>query len=181
MRESDISAVLASLTPKQREVMDLLIQHKTSKEIARELGISPHTVDQRVQFAKDKLGVESRSEAAVEYRRLVALCQSPVSTAAQPPGQGTYEESRSAGIAVPADQGGTRNSNDPAASMPPKRSKPDEMIGQGHGYSIVPEMFEGRYGTAMRLGAIVLVTVLLLFITLGGLAVFDRLSRSLAG
>ena len=181
MRESDISAALASLTPKQREVMDLLIQHKTSKEIARELGISPHTVDQRVQFAKDKLGVESRSEAAVEYRRLVALCQSPLPPASEIPGHQTYEESRSAGIAVLADQGGTGNSDDPPGPMAPKRSRPDEMMGQGRGYSIVPEMFEGRYGTAMRLGAIVLVTVLLLFTALGGLAVFDRLSRSLAG
>ena len=42
---SEIEFTLAGLTAKQREVLDLLIEHKTSKEIARELGISPHTVD----------------------------------------------------------------------------------------------------------------------------------------
>lgn len=44
---------LQGLTRKQRQVLDLLIEHKTSKEIARRLSISPHTVDQRTQFAKD--------------------------------------------------------------------------------------------------------------------------------
>src|SRR5262245_49126162 len=62
---------LGGLTDKQREVLDLLLEHKTSKEIARLLRISPHTVDQRIQFAKDKLGANSRSEAAVAYRRLL--------------------------------------------------------------------------------------------------------------
>jgi hypothetical protein len=55
-------------------VLDLLIEHKTSKEIARELGISPHTVDQRIQFAKEKLGANSRSEVAQLYRQLVEIC-----------------------------------------------------------------------------------------------------------
>src|SRR6478752_3465006 len=59
---SEMEFMLAGLTAKQREVLDLLIEHKTSKEIARELGISPHTVDQRIQFAKEKLGASSRSE-----------------------------------------------------------------------------------------------------------------------
>ena len=62
---------LSGLTEKQRQVLDLLIDHKTSKEIARELRISPHTVDQRIQFAKDKLGARSRSDVAVIYRRLL--------------------------------------------------------------------------------------------------------------
>lgn len=40
-------------------------ERMTSKEIARELGISPHTVDQRIRFALRILGVRSRSEAAL--------------------------------------------------------------------------------------------------------------------
>src|SRR5687767_15718396 len=67
------AAGLAGLTDKQREVLDLLIEHKTSKEIARTLGISPHTVDQRIFFAKEKLGAASRNEAAAAYRRLIAV------------------------------------------------------------------------------------------------------------
>lgn len=43
--ESAGADLLDQLTAKQREVLDLLIEHKTSKEISRQLGISPHTVD----------------------------------------------------------------------------------------------------------------------------------------
>ncbi|MDE2442643.1 MAG: LuxR family transcriptional regulator, partial [Betaproteobacteria bacterium] len=32
------------LTDKQLDALNLLVKHKTSKEISRELGISPHTV-----------------------------------------------------------------------------------------------------------------------------------------
>ncbi len=91
---SEIEFMLAGLTPKQREVLDLLIEHKTSKEIGRELGISPHTVDQRIQFAKEKLGASSRSEVAQLYRRLVEIC-----------GQLTYQDSRIAAAAAEADTG----------------------------------------------------------------------------
>lgn len=34
---------LDALTEKQREVLELLMEHKTSKEISRLIGISPHT------------------------------------------------------------------------------------------------------------------------------------------
>lgn len=180
MREHDIR-ILEALTPKQCEVLDLLIQHKTSKEIARELGISPHTVDQRVQFAKEKLGVETRSEAAVEYRRLMELCQRPVAAASGPSEQVGYEESRSAEQSVPVDWAAERDGEYLIAPKPPEGGKPDDKVGGGAGYRVVPEMFEGRYGTLMRLGAIVLTAVLLLFIALGGVGIFDHLSRSFAG
>ncbi|MEQ8968698.1 MAG: LuxR C-terminal-related transcriptional regulator [Azospirillaceae bacterium] len=50
IQESDalpaaMPARLASLTPKEREVMDLLIEGRSSKEISRELGISHRTVE----------------------------------------------------------------------------------------------------------------------------------------
>ena len=177
MPENDIG-ILETLTAKQREVLDLLIEHKSSKEIARELGISPHTVDQRVQFAKEKLGAETRSEAAVEYRRLIQLCQVSTQVALEASGQDTYEESRNAGKAVSRDLTVERNGADLIALEPPKWSKADEKGGTRR---IVPEMFEGHHGTLMRLGGIVVTTVLLIFIALGGVAIFDTLSRSLAG
>lgn len=55
---------LLGLTAKQCEVLDLLIEHQTSKEISRKLGISPHTVDQRIMLARAKLNVGTRSEVA---------------------------------------------------------------------------------------------------------------------
>lgn len=58
----------ALLSAGQLEVLRLVNQHLNSKEIAAELGISPHTVDQRVRGAIQRLEVTRRSEAA----RLVA-------------------------------------------------------------------------------------------------------------
>jgi hypothetical protein len=48
----------------QLEVLRLVNRHLSSKEIAAHLGISSHTVDQRVRGAIRTLGVSRRSEAA---------------------------------------------------------------------------------------------------------------------
>lgn len=53
-----------SLTEAQRACLRRVFQHMTSKDIARELGISPHTVDQRLRVAARALGVAGRVEAA---------------------------------------------------------------------------------------------------------------------
>lgn len=53
-----------TLTPKQAEVMPLVYQGYNSKEIGRMLGISPTTVDQRVDGARRRLGATTRAEAA---------------------------------------------------------------------------------------------------------------------
>jgi len=59
---------VSRLTPGQLDCLRLVDQHLSSKEIAVELGISSHTVDQRIRGALQTLGVERRSQAA----RLVA-------------------------------------------------------------------------------------------------------------
>jgi len=167
--QSDSAFVLARLTGKQREVLDLLIEHKTSKEIARRLGISPHTVDQRIQFAKDKLGAVSRNEAAVTYRRLLQLS-----------GRVTYEESHVSEL-VEVDQGplGTQEGPLPAPTRR-GRNHPDQPSDAETDYPVVPELFEGRYGTLIRLGAIIGIAVFLVILVLGGLAIFSTLSELMA-
>jgi DNA-binding CsgD family transcriptional regulator len=160
--------LLAGLTAKQREVLDLLIEHKTSKEIARLLDISPHTVDQRIQFAKEKLGANSRNEAAAIYRRLVEIC-----------GQLTYENSRLASFAADSDNDLGTQGPFPDRSHR-ERAHPDRLSGQETDYSVVPELFEGRYGTLIRLGAILGIAVFLVFLVLGGLAIFSQLSEMMA-
>lgn len=64
---------VARLSPGQIECLLLVDRHHSSKEIATHLGISPHTVDQRIRGALEKLGVERRGEAA----RMVAAELSP--------------------------------------------------------------------------------------------------------
>ena len=53
------------LTTGQRECLDLVAQLQSSKQIARRLGISPYTVDQRVARACRALGTTTRADAAL--------------------------------------------------------------------------------------------------------------------
>jgi DNA-binding CsgD family transcriptional regulator len=56
---------LATLSDAERDCLRLVYAHLTSKDIARELGISHHTVDMRLRTAIRKLGVSNRTEAAM--------------------------------------------------------------------------------------------------------------------
>jgi DNA-binding CsgD family transcriptional regulator len=58
------------LTEGQKACLRLVDDHHTSKEIARLLGISPFTVDQRLDAARRKLGAASRKDAAKIFVRL---------------------------------------------------------------------------------------------------------------
>jgi DNA-binding CsgD family transcriptional regulator len=68
-----MSLRVARLTPGQLDCLLLVDQHLNSKEIAAELHISPHTVDQRIRQALSTLGVERRTHAA----RIVAQYKDP--------------------------------------------------------------------------------------------------------
>ncbi len=61
------------LTAKQRACLDLLLARHTSKQIARQLGISKDTVDQRITAARKTLGAADRNETAMAYARLKAI------------------------------------------------------------------------------------------------------------
>jgi DNA-binding CsgD family transcriptional regulator len=55
---------LQKLTGGQRDCLKLVAQNYSSKEIARQLGVSRFTVDQRLRIAIQRLGVTTRFEAA---------------------------------------------------------------------------------------------------------------------
>lgn len=67
-KDLDLAARVNRLTAGQRACLELVDDHATSKEIARQLGISRHTVDARLRQAMQILGVSSRREAAIIWR-----------------------------------------------------------------------------------------------------------------
>jgi DNA-binding CsgD family transcriptional regulator len=71
--DSNLHARVERLSDGQLACLLLVDQHLSSKEIAVELGISSHTVDQRIRGALHVLGVERRSQAA----RMVAQVHGP--------------------------------------------------------------------------------------------------------
>lgn len=72
LKENDQSAK-PLLTAREREVFELLVQDKTTKEIAGLLFISEKTVRNHISNVMQKLGVKGRSQAVVELVRLGEL------------------------------------------------------------------------------------------------------------
>lgn len=58
---------LAGLSERQRQCLALVACGYTSKEIARELGLSPSTIDNHLAQAVMRLGCSSRAVAAKIY------------------------------------------------------------------------------------------------------------------
>ena len=61
------------LTKREREVFELLIQNKTTEEIAKDLKISEKTVRNHISNAMQKLGVKGRANAVIELLKLGEL------------------------------------------------------------------------------------------------------------
>nr|WP_286184607.1 LuxR C-terminal-related transcriptional regulator [Pantoea sp. Cy-639] len=62
-----VDSELEQLTHRQQDVLRLIAQGKTNKEIARELDISPFTVRIHVSSLLKTLNVPTRTAAAVKY------------------------------------------------------------------------------------------------------------------
>lgn len=161
--------LLGKLTDKQRETLDLLLHHKTSKEIARDLEISPHTVEQRLRGAKRRLGVSRRSDLATAYRHLLLVCEETV-----------YQESD---VVIPALK--LSNERETTASLDLFVTKQDTVSLSSVNDSIeyvhlAPAIFEGRSGTWVRIGAVFAIAAAIIILVIGGMAMFEQLSRLLS-
>ena len=61
------------LTKREKEVFNLLISNKTTKDIANILNISEKTVRNHISNTMQKLGVKGRCNAILELLRLNAI------------------------------------------------------------------------------------------------------------
>jgi DNA-binding CsgD family transcriptional regulator len=69
LEELPLTPPTASLTPREREVMQWLAEGKSNEEISLILAISAHTVKNHLDKIFKKLGVDSRHAASVMWRR----------------------------------------------------------------------------------------------------------------
>ena len=58
------------LTKREREVFEMLIKNKTTKEIANILNISEKTIRNHISNVMQKLGVKGRTSAVIELLKL---------------------------------------------------------------------------------------------------------------
>jgi len=68
--DTDLTAVVSSLSEKQRELLNLVSDGLTTKEAARILGVSPSAIEQRIGVLKGKFGVSSRKELERRCRQV---------------------------------------------------------------------------------------------------------------
>jgi DNA-binding CsgD family transcriptional regulator len=111
---NDAQIRLGRLSPKERELLDQILQHKSLKVIAHHLGVTPSAVDQRLKSARIKLGAADRNDAARIYTGLLASCRestcgfaqlgtelgSQVTETSEPPSGSTFTFHDSATIEV---------------------------------------------------------------------------------
>jgi DNA-binding CsgD family transcriptional regulator len=65
--QEPVQGAVTALTEREREVLRLLAEGKTNSVIAWLLHITPHTAKAHVASIRRKLGVSSRTEAAVMW------------------------------------------------------------------------------------------------------------------
>jgi DNA-binding NarL/FixJ family response regulator len=68
--DPDTEAGSIELTPREREVLELLVEGASNKAIARRLGITPHTAKFHVAAIIAKLGATGRTDAVARAMRL---------------------------------------------------------------------------------------------------------------
>jgi len=77
------------LTTREREVVNLLAEDLTNKQIARQLCIAVPTVKNHVHHILEKLAVGRRSDAVREVRRVGFMARGPDATFDRPPAGGS--------------------------------------------------------------------------------------------
>lgn len=77
--------MVVSLTERQQQCLEGVLQHKTAKEIGRDLGISGHAVEQHLKSARRKLGADRTVDAARKYAAGVGKPASPYAITTEQP------------------------------------------------------------------------------------------------
>ena len=67
-RPTDTTSEVENLSPREREILELLTQGFLDKEIADRLGVKHGTVRWHLKHVYEKLHVRSRTEAAIKFR-----------------------------------------------------------------------------------------------------------------
>lgn len=73
MKDSNEFKQKQVLTKREKEIFEILVQDKTTREIAQQLFISEKTVRNHISNVIQKLGVKGRAQAVIELIRMGEL------------------------------------------------------------------------------------------------------------
>jgi two-component system nitrate/nitrite response regulator NarL len=63
VQHADEAPATTPLSKREREILQMVANGSTTKEVARDLGISPHTVKTHLERIFEKLGANDRAQA----------------------------------------------------------------------------------------------------------------------
>lgn len=199
-----ILETLPRLTDKQHEVLRLVAENRTSKEIAWELGISESAVNQRIEGVRARTGSPPRAELARAYRyyqrkdhvapALQAVAPVAAADAARLPGE--VAVSAMADRQAPCNPLPEKNPQVPARHIIADgwlRDEPGNRLTLSDGVTfkveapwhderierVVPEVLDGPDAGVNRVAAMVLIAGGLLLVAVFGLDLATALSRHL--
>lgn len=150
---SSVLAVFPTLSEKQHEVLRFVAENRTSKEIARELGISESAVNQRIESVRNRTGSPPRAELARVYRQYL---QDPENAGNRVPG------------AIIGTSPGRGDAVDPQSLADPAPVRAPASWREPDGPRIVPEALDtGDAGLGRTLTPIAIVAGLVLMAVVG--------------
>jgi DNA-binding CsgD family transcriptional regulator len=100
--DESMRAAIQRLTIAERECLKRCLSHQTAKQMALDLGVSPHAVEKRLKMARAKLGLSSSLEAAKLVESLEGYGRLGPHSADLPSGDAGADEAGS--IAAPRDE-----------------------------------------------------------------------------
>jgi DNA-binding CsgD family transcriptional regulator len=160
------SGELPQLTDKQREVLALVADNRTSKEIAGLLGVSESAVNQRIEVVRSRLGGLPRGELARLYR------QEFIQPAGERDGDETWQNIQSANDSQnPGNSGTWQNIQLPhtapmgqwggaggiSAAAPWGSGKAGQQFGDGSQLSAPPTQRDGPVQSLVRATAMLVI------------------------
>ena len=162
MVDQRLTLVFERATPKQCQVLDLIGDNLTSKEIAHKLGISESAVNQRIEGLRTKAGGVPRNQLARAYREWARLpdCKNVTGKINQLPE-----------MQIPQDMHFSDAATTSPALVFETRAPWQKTMLNG-----VPEVFDGRHGTLFRTAAIVAIALGILILALLGFALAIAIS-----
>lgn len=161
--------VFLQLTDKQHEVLQLVAENRTSKEIAWSLGISESAVNQRIESVRNRTGFPPRAELARTYRHYrlerEAACKPVTGKIPQVP--------EDAAVPHPSRQDDVADSLVLADAMTFMVKAPWQDASH---YRVVPEVLDGANAGLNRTVAMIAIAGGLLVVAMVGLGVAQALT-----